>query len=448
MSLSGNRICVVEDDPIMGESLCDRFEIEGFDVDWRQSAGAALAALDNGEYQVLVSDVRLPDMSGERLYEILLERERPLPPVLFMTAYGDIDHAVRLLKLGAADYLTKPFDIEDLVRKVRGLCALDASRGGPKVETNLGISGAMRTIERALPRLARYSSTLLLTGESGVGKETTARRLHELGCDRPDAPFVAINCAAISEGLIETELFGHERGAFTGATRVRRGVFEQADGGMLFLDEIGDMPLAMQAKLLRVIQDKVVVRVGGEREIAVDLRLVCATNRDLAERIRAGAFREDLYYRINVIHLHVPPLRDRQEDILWLAEHALREHARRYPGDTKVLDASARRALLAHPWPGNVRELRHCIERACVLVDGNTLDAAGLFDSSPGAEPPLDPGSVGRLKPYLQDCERDYLRDALARNDWMITRTAAQLGISRKGLWERMRRLGIEAPGA
>jgi len=445
MAEQGARVCVVEDDPIMGESLCDRLEIEGYAVEWCRTGSEALAALEARPCRVLLSDVRLPDMSGEAMFERLLGRGQALPPVLFMTAYGEVEHAVRLLKLGAADYLTKPFDIEQLMDKVRVLCALPAPAGSDGEVPRLGISSVMRELEAKLPRIARYSSTVLITGESGVGKEMTARRLHALAAAGREAPFVALNCAAVSEGLIESELFGHERGAFTGAERVRRGVFEQADGGTLFLDEIGDMPLPMQAKLLRVIQERSVVRVGGEHERPVEVRLVCATNRDLPARIRAGAFREDLYYRINVIRLHVPPLRERREDVLWHVEACLREHARAYPGDGKSLHPAARQALLRYEWPGNVRELHHCIERACVLTEGRVITVADLFETRAADEHPCGPAPVGRLRPYLQAVERDYLREALERNGWAIGQTAEQLGISRKGLWERMRRLGIEA---
>jgi DNA-binding NtrC family response regulator len=297
----------------------------------------------------------------------------------------------------------------------------------------------MTRIAEILPRLAREAKIVLLTGESGVGKEVVARALHRLA--GADTPFVALNCAALTESLLETELFGHEKGAFTGATRSRRGVFEQAHGGTLLLDEVGDMPLSMQAKLLRVIQERQVVRVGGERSIPVDVRLICATHRDLRTMVQQGSFREDLYYRIHVIQLRIPPLRERREDILWLARRFLLEYAQSHGGAAKSLSPEAEEALVAYDWPGNVRELRHTLERACILSTAPLIDAGDLF--------PLQEKTGGEAQPltalddYLRECERAYLKEALARHGYQIGRTAAALGISRKTLWEKMKKLSL-----
>ena len=280
---------------------------------------------------------------------------------------------------------------------------------------------------------------MLISGESGAGKEQVARALHQAGDPEGKTPFIAVNCGAIPENLIESELFGHDKGAFTGADRERRGVFEQADGGSLFLDEIGEMPPSMQVKLLRAIQDRAVVHVGGAAARKVDIRLICATHHDLKATVEQGGFREDLFYRIHVIHLQVPPLRDRQEDILWLAARFLDERASR--GEIRrSLTPEAERALTRYPWPGNVRELQHCIERASVLSLTPMLNADSLFGSSdaPGAN-----GDALRqpLSDHLQECERAYIRRALAECDGRIADTAALLGISRKNLWEKMRKL-------
>jgi DNA-binding NtrC family response regulator len=437
-------VCLVEDDPIMGESLCERFELEGFRYEWCRSAGSALECLGAHSYGAVVSDIRLPDLSGEELFQRVAARERFVPPWIFITAYGSIDRAVALLKLGAADYVTKPFDLDQLIGKLVAASRLPwGAQAGPQPGLRLGVSRQMKEIEAMLPRLAREASTLLITGESGVGKEVIAREIHRCSHRTREQPFVAVNCGAIPEALLEAELFGHERGAFTGAVRARRGVFEQAHGGTLFLDEIGDMPGAMQVKLLRALQERAVVRVGGETPVAVDVRLVCATHRDLEHMVEQGAFRKDLYYRINVINVRVPPLRERPEDIMWLALRFLAEHGSKRPDERKVLSRAAERVLMAYPWPGNARELRHCIERAWILTEGETLVPEALFEEA-SLRRVASFQAGDSLGEYLQACERTYLLRTLARNGGHITTSAAELGISRKNLWEKMRKLGIK----
>ncbi len=436
-------LCLVEDDEIMGESLCDRFRLEGFDVAWHRRAGDALRAIGQTPYAVVISDIRLPDFSGETLFARLREASSELPPFVFITGFGSIERAVALLKMGAADYVTKPFDLDELVLKVRQLSLpRDGGTRTAVAGTRLGVSAAMQKIEATLPRLAEHASTVLITGESGVGKERVALLLHRLAARGAEQPFVAVNCGAITETLIEAELFGYEKGAFTGALRTRKGVFEQAHGGTLFLDEIGDMPLLMQVKLLRAIQERRIVRVGGETSIAVDVRIVCATNQDLRARVEAGAFREDLFYRINVIHLRIPMLRERRDDIVWFARQFLREFTEQHGGEKRVLSAEAEQALLDYPWPGNLRELRHCIERACILSGQATLEPAALFEDWP--ENAVEQArAAGSLDQYIRDCERGYIQHALQRSQGQIGNTAAYLGISRKNLWEKMKRLQI-----
>ena len=443
--MSPPKLCLVEDDEIMGESLCDRFRLEGFQVDWHRCAADAFLALRRRHYAVALSDIRLPDFSGDVLFDKLQQDGAALPPFIFITGYGAVERAVALLKRGAADYITKPFDLDELVEKVRQLAHASARAGGGLVVPCLGVSPAMEKIERTLPRLAEHASTVLITGDTGVGKERVAQLLHKLARTGADAPFVAVNCGALPETLIEAELFGHERGAFTGAVRARKGVFEQARGGTLFLDEIGDMPLAMQVKLLRAIQERQIVRVGGDAPIAVDVRIVCATHHDLRARVQAGAFREDLYYRINVIQLRVPMLRERREDIPWFARLFLREFAQQHGGPARSLSPAAQDALLAYPWPGNLRELRHCIERACILSSDATLGPEALFENWPiGLVEHAN--ACGTLDQYVRDCERTYIRQAIARCQGHLGNTAAYLGISRKNLWEKMKRLQIQAP--
>ena len=433
-------ICLIEDDPIMGESLRERLLFEGFSVDWCESGGQAIEHLQQRHYDAIVSDIRLPDIGGDELFKRLIsDLGIGLPPTIFMTGYGTIENAVELLKLGAADYLTKPLDPRILVEKLRDICSenLSEDRG----QDVLGLSPAMRRLAGELDVIALHRDTpVLIIGESGCGKEVVARRLHQLS--DPDTPFVAVNCAAVPDNLIEAELFGYEKGAFTGANQSRQGLFEQADGGLLFLDEIGDMPMMMQAKLLRAIQERTITRVGGSKPISVRFRLVCATHHDLAQMVREGRFREDLYYRINVIQLSVPPLRDRPEDILWLAEKFINEHGEAYPAEHKRLGPSAREALLAHAWPGNVRELKHTLERACIMAPGTVIEAGDLFPGERTAQAP----SNHSLEAHREASERDHIIRALEANGWRMIETARILGISRKTLWQKMKRLDIQRP--
>lgn len=442
MTAKSIHVCLVEDDAIMGESLVDRFTLEGFECDWHTSAASAAHGFGAKRYDIVVSDIRLPDLNGDELFEQLQAKSVYLPPWIFITGYGTIARAIALLKLGATDYITKPFDLDQLIAKLR--LHVPPSLNDARVPT-LGLSPGMRRVEELLPRLATQATTVLITGHSGVGKEVVAREIHRLDPKRADAHFVAVNCGGIPETLLEAELFGHERGAYTGAIRQKRGLLEQADGGTLFLDEIGDMPTSMQVKLLRVLQERSVTRLGGEQAIPVDFRLICATHRDLRKLVEQGTFREDLFYRINVVNVRVPPLRDRPEDIIWYARRFLREVAHSAGGSAKILSGGAEQVLLGHLWPGNVRELRHCIERAYVLTPGTVLDPHALFDDASEAE------RVGAtpltLASFLQDCERRYLLQELTRHEWHMGQTAKAIGISRKNLWERLRRLDLHMSG-
>ena len=440
MTTTMPKICLIEDDEIMGESLADRFGLEGFGCDWHHDGGAALVALRVQDYALVLSDIRLPDMTGDALFEQLLSEPVSLPPFIFITGHGDVDTAVRLLKKGAHDYITKPFDLDALIEKIRNITAPVGELGAG----GLGQSTVMRQIEAMLNRLAASEASVLITGESGVGKERVAQALHQLtGADKP---FIAVNCGALTESLLEAELFGYEKGAFTGAARTKKGVFEQADGGTLFLDEIGDMPLSMQVKLLRALQERSIVRVGGETPIPVSIRLVCATHQQLQEGVINGTFREDLYYRINVVELRIPPLRERVEDILPIARSLLADIAAASGKSTPTLTAAAEHALKAYPWPGNIRELKNALERASLMSDGRTIAHDVLFDRP---APPLNAQQdvAGSLRDYLAECERDFIVRALGACQWQIQCCADSLGISRKNLWEKMRKLGIDKPG-
>ncbi len=439
-----SRLCLIEDDPIMGESLCDRFALEGFEVDWYQSATAAIHNLNQGRYSLVISDIHLPDMSGEELFDSLQANNILLPPFIFITGYGAIDKAVNLIKQGAADYITKPFDLDLLVDKVAALSQTPVPLAQPTEKSILGISLCMRRIEASIPRIAQHAASVLITGETGVGKEHVARLVHDSGVEVKGNAFIAVNCGAFSSTLLESELFGHEKGAFTGANKTKKGVFELADGGTLFLDEIGDMPLNMQVHLLRVLQEKRITRLGGERDLAVDVRLIFATHRDLKEMVEKGLFREDLFYRINVIHLHIPPLRARTEDIIWFAELYLEQCSNAH--GPHCIDSSAKRTLAEQPWPGNFRELKHCLERACIMSDQRILTATHLFGLATDFNLPEAPSKQAdeALQEYMKHCERDYIVNALEQHDWHIVETANSLGISRKNLWEKMKKQRIQ----
>ncbi len=436
------RLCLIEDDPLVGEALADRFELEGYACDWFRTGGEALLEMPRRHFDVVISDIRLPDLSGEALYANLSREVAPLPPYLFITGHGEIDQAVRLLKLGATDYITKPFEIETLLEKIRSLTgtATPEDQGA-----QFGISPAMRQLEATLVKLGSTGSNVLITGEQGVGKERLAFALHRRRHADGARPFIALNCGAFSESALEAELFGQEKPGPDGAVRLRKGAFELARGGTLFLDEIGAVPLALQGSLLRVIQERMVVRMRGETRIPVDLRIVCATQQDLRKMVKRGEFREDLYYYINVVRLHVPPLRERKEDILWLAQRFLDDEAAPRRTGTRSLSPRAERMILEYPWPGNVRELKSAIERACLLGAQGALQPEALFEELP---PAFDTASE-TLDGHLRIFERQYILRVLATHEGhgRITRAAATLGISRKNLWERMKRLGIPASG-
>ncbi|UJS26317.1 sigma-54-dependent transcriptional regulator [Thiothrix winogradskyi] len=445
-------LLIVEDDPIMGESLLDRFGLEGYEAAWVKTAEAALTHLAAHPVGLVISDLRLPGMNGRELlrqiYAQPASQNRVLPPVILITGGGSVNDAVAALKEGASDYITKPFDLNRLVEKVDSLC-LSQSPEGLNCPP-LGVSPAMRQLEQMLPRIASHARTVLLTGESGVGKECVARRIHLLGEVGKTAPFVALNCAALPESLFEGELFGHEKGAYTGADRRKQGLLETANGGTLFLDEIGELGLGMQAKLLRVVQEREFLRVGGTQPVHFDTRIIFATNRDLRQEVERGAFREDLFYRINVIQIRIPPLRERSEDIPWLAQSFVTELSRTLVGGRKALDETAMQALSHYRWPGNVRELRHVIERACILTTTPVIRPQDLWETLPVAS--ISTSNPARLHPepesydlnhYLQSCEREFINEALQAHKGQMTNTAQALGISRKALWDKIKRLAI-----
>ena len=426
-------VALIEDDPVMGGSLAQRLRLEKYDVAWHRTGQDGLVALRARRADAIVCDIRLPDTDGETLFGAL----RPVAtnaPVIFITGFGEIDQAVRLVKAGAADYLTKPFEVQALLARLSEL--VRPSTGV------LGSSASMRLLEATLHRVADLDSTLLVTGESGVGKEVAARLVHSQS-SRSSRPFMAVNCAAIPDSLIESELFGHERGAFTGADRAHEGYLERARNGTLFLDEVGDLPPATQTKLLRVLQGREFERLGGKRSLRLEARVICATHRDLLAMVRDGQFREDLYYRIAVIPVGIPPLRERRADILPLLTRAVAEFAASFARTVHGLSRDAEQWAETHPWPGNVRELRNRAERAVALATGHTITAADLFpETAMAGDAPLELSSLAAVR---LEAERRHIERVLASTGGQVEEAARRMGVSRSVLFDKLKRHRAES---
>ena len=446
---SDHRVLLVEDDEIMRLSLEDRLNLEQIPVCAVSSTASARKALEKGDIDLVVTDIRLSDGTGIELFsDITLHF--PGIPVILMTAYCDVSDAVTLVKAGALDYLAKPFDINDLISKIEHHLSCSADRRLTHNHSHsensfkpgsgfLGKSSAMRKIERLVARLGESDSSVLLTGESGVGKEVIATLIH-CNSQRRQGPMIKVNCAALSSSLIESELLGHEKGAFTGATQQRIGRFEQAQGGTIFLDEIAEVSPDIQIKLLRILQEREFERVGGSETVTLDARVIAATQVALAESIKRNEFRSDLYWRLNVIHIDIPPLRERREDIVYLARLFVAEFINKSEKNIKGLSKEVELQLQSMPFPGNVRELKNAIERAVTLCDAPWIsinDLQALDDDS-------EKNSMTTLKQSIETAERKAIITALTENDGKMSQTADALGISRKNLWEKMKRHGIE----
>jgi two-component system, NtrC family, response regulator AtoC len=445
--VTAGRILVVEDDATLGQSLQQRLVLEGFTVRWARSAAEANTALKAGAPDIILSDIRLPDGDGETVMRRHFERFG-LVPVIFMTAYGDIDQAVRLVRDGAVDYVSKPFDLDQLVETLKGISRRKSS--GPQVGDAFSGSSAMRKIGTTLLRAAEIDLPVLVLGETGTGKEVAARYVHEAG-PRKNRPFVPVNCGALPAELADSLLFGHERGSFTGASGMHRGFFEEADQGTLFLDEIGDLSPVLQVKLLRVLETREFRRLGGSETRKFGARLVCATNKDLAAMVAEGQFREDLWFRINVIACKLPPLRERLEELPSLIESFASAAAARLGRGSVVVDQTAHEAAERHRWPGNIRELINRIDRAIAMGDGGVLSEAALFPEGPlPADTDLDgaPDVNATLSDVRDAAERAHIKAALARAKGSSKDAADSLGISRTTLWEKMRRLRIGPDGS
>ena len=448
-----NRILIVDDDEALRESLELILSAEGYSVVTAESGDEALVLLDEIEIDAVVTDLRMPGLDGFDLIP-QISRRRPGVPVILMSAHGTEDLAVEAIKRGAYDYLAKPFqpaEIRLTLRKAQERENLRRSNKRLKREMSRAVgerpivaaSDMMIELLELLERAAAYKSTILLTGESGTGKEVFARAVHAQS-PRRDAPFVAVNCGAIPENLLESELFGHAKGAFTGANRARRGLFLEADQGTLFLDEIAELPSLLQVKLLRAIQEEEIRPVGEDKPQAINVRVLAATARDLEAEIRAGRFREDLFYRLNVVRLMVPPLRDRREDIPLLADHFLARFRETLGKPVRRISDEALDRLLAYSWPGNVRELENMIERAVILSDGDTIevDALPVMIESKHVESGHEKVDLC-MKRARHSFEAQLIRRALAETDGNRTHAAKLLEISHRALLYKIKDYGI-----
>lgn len=446
--MSGIKLLVVDDESDQRNLLVGYLARRGFDVRDASNGAEALELYHSIFSPVVLVDMKMPGMSGLELLAGIREIN-PFVQVIVLTAFGSIETAVAAMRAGAYDYLTKPVeDLEELVVKIEK--AADQNRLVaehramaqqladifPETEI-LGESQAIRNVREMISLVAPRDTTVLITGGSGTGKELVARAVHALSA-RATKSFVAINCAAFPETLLEAELFGYERGAFTGADRMKQGRFELADGGTLFLDEIGEMPITMQAKLLRVLEDHSIQRLGSVKSIQLDIRLVAATNRDLKKQIAAGKFREDLYYRLDVVRVHMPSLSERPGDIILLAKHFLDKYSRRLGKQVSGFDPEAAAKLTTYDWPGNVRELENMIERAVVLATSNIITTAGLTGISATITVPV----TADVQP-LSEIERAHIQAALERYGWSIGETAEALGIHRNTLRTKIKEYGL-----
>jgi two-component system, NtrC family, response regulator HydG len=450
--MSKARILVVDDEASARGGLEKLLKQSGYTVALAPDGAVALEVASSTAPDVVVTDLKMPNMDGMTLLSKLREQDSDLP-VIVTTAFGDVGNAVDAMRKGAADFITKPIDFDVLLLAIERALEQRAlrseaenlkrqirDRDGEGLQGLLGTSPVMQKVYRVARQVAGAKATVLITGESGTGKGELARAIHELG-PRAKEPFVSLHCAAIPETLLEAELFGHEKGAFTGADRRRVGRFEQAAGGTLFLDEVGDIPPLMQVKLLKVLQERTIERLGSGQSVPIDVRVLAATNKDLAAEVREGRFREDLYYRLNVVAVEMPPLRLRGGDVIVLAEHFLQRFARENHKNLEAFTDAARTKILGHRWPGNVRELENAIERAVVMSDGPKLDAQDLpFDAAQPIQGPIRiPGST------MAEIERHAILATLEAVQGSTARAADLLDISIRTIQYRLAEYGLTA---
>lgn len=452
-----HRILIIDDERNIHTTLGRGLELEGFEVSSALDGTKGISQVQSFSPDLVLLDLRLPDMSGLQVLEGLMALPTP-PAVVMMSGHGTLESAVQATRLGAADFLEKPVDIDRLYLTVANALKLDAldracSSMQRVIERRHGMVGSSLAMQHMLMEIHRAAPTkaaVLVSGASGVGKELVAKAVHDLS-RRREGPFVKMNCAAIAESLVESELFGHEKGAFTGANRQHRGRFERAHGGTLFLDEIGEMPVATQARLLRVLQEGEIERVGGSGLLKVDVRIIAATNRELMKEVSAGNFREDLFYRLNVLPIKVPTLKDRRDDVAELATYLLTQVVAEHELEHREFSDEAIALLEGYDWPGNVRELAHTVARLAIMTSGPVISGQAVEHSLPGATTLLVPRvelseipKTGELYPLLESFEKQVIEDRLARFSGKVAKAAADLGLERSHLYKKMQKLGLK----
>jgi DNA-binding NtrC family response regulator len=457
--MNKGRILIIDDEEIVRSSCRKVLEPQGYDIEAASSGNEGLERLAGGSFDLVITDLKMPDIDG---IEVLIRiKERwPSTEVIIMTGYGTVKSAVKAMKVGVFDYIEKPFSPDDLLslvakaieRKNRTGGIISAREVVPshyELGNIVGESPAMQRVFQLIARVATTGSTVLITGESGTGKELVAKAIH-YNSPRKDLPFVAVDCVTIPETLIESELFGHAKGAFTGAAGKKKGLLETANGGTLFFDEIGNIGVTTQAKLLRVLQEREFRPLGEKKTVHVDVRFISATNKDLRAMTREGTFREDLFYRLNIFPIHIPPLRERREDIPRLAYHFLQKYSRELKRNVGHISAEAMKLLIVHDWPGNARQLENIIQRAIIMCQGKTLRAEHLVSLEMLARPDV-PKTVEELKERkkglrlksVEDIEMSFIAEALKRNHWNISRAASDVGMQRTNFHALMKKYHI-----
>ncbi len=436
-------ILIVDDEESVRDSLYNWFIDDGYDVDCAENAKKALSMLESRDFDIVLADIKMPGMDGMEMHKRIKTLARE-PVFIIMTAFASVDTAVQALKNGAFDYVTKPFDPDDLSHLIRNAAAqvsLKNENASLKenisslvdVDDIIGESDALKKVLKDIESIAQSNSSVIITGESGTGKELVARAIHS-NSPRKFFPMISVHCGALTESLLESELFGHEKGAFTGATFNRKGRFEMADGGTIFLDEIATISPKMQIELLRVLESKTFVRVGGNKEITSDFRVICATNRDLGSMVRNGTFREDLFYRLNVLTIHIPPLRERIEDISLLVNYFIRKYCKSMSRDLITIEPAAMSHLMEFEFPGNVRELENMIERAIVVGNGKEIRLKDL---------PMGREVMSSSIESLEDLERKHIEKILNKYRWNISRSAQALNIDRATLYNKIKKYDL-----
>jgi DNA-binding NtrC family response regulator len=439
-------ILIVDDEASVRDSLYQWFTEDGFDVECAENATKALQILDSKYFNIILADIKMPGMDGLEMHRRIRSLNKD-SIVIIMTAFASVTTAVQALKDGAYDYITKPFDPDDLshlIRNATNQISLKSENEALKnkivslenVEDIIGGSKAMMNVLKEVERAAPSNSPIIITGESGTGKELIARAIHS-NSHRKYNPLVSVHCGALTESLLESELFGHDKGAFTGAMYNRKGRFEMADGGTIFLDEIPTISPKMQIELLRVLETKTFMRVGGNKEIKSDFRVICATNKDLKKLVEEGSFREDLYYRLNVVNIRIPPLRERIEDVPQLVDHFIQKYCTSMSRNKVKIDTPALKRLKQYDFPGNVRELENMIERAIVIGNGKEIRLKDL---------PFDKDLLNNSIESLAELEKNYILKVLAKNDWNISRTAKIIKVDRVTLYNKIKKYNLKSP--